>query len=129
MIIRHQLKACLSDTITLLMFLTCIAALLTWILPAGEYDTVVIDGTKQVIAGSYHYIEGTPQGVGKIFMAPILGFVRQSSLITAICFTGAAIYMLEDNGALEIVFTLFIKNRNGLKSAYHIVFWVMLIMT
>jgi uncharacterized ion transporter superfamily protein YfcC len=61
----------LPSAYTILFILIVIVAALTWIIPAGQYDT---DDTGQPIPGSYHQVEQNPQRiVVDSLMAPING--------------------------------------------------------
>lgn len=54
---KQKKKFQLPSTCALLFMLTIFAAILTWVIPAGEFDTEQIDGTTRAIAGTYHAIE------------------------------------------------------------------------
>ncbi|MBC5830960.1 YfcC family protein [Vibrio metschnikovii] len=61
---------------TILFLLIAFVALLTWIVPAGQYErTMNAELGKEVpIAGTYAPTEGNPQGVIDVLLAPIDGF-------------------------------------------------------
>ncbi|EKO3923104.1 YfcC family protein [Vibrio metschnikovii] len=61
---------------TILFLLIAFVALLTWIIPAGQYErTMNAELGKEVpIAGTYAPTEGNPQGVIDVLLAPIDGF-------------------------------------------------------
>lgn len=45
-----------------------ILAILTWIIPAGEYEK---NEAGQLVAGTYKTVQSNPQGIYDIFMAPV----------------------------------------------------------
>ena len=47
----------------LIFSIMIIMSVLTYILPAGQYDTVEKDGRTYTVAGSYHRVEANPQGI------------------------------------------------------------------
>ena len=49
----------------LLFGLIVVAAIMTWIVPAGQFDRAPIEGTmvEGVVAGTYHTVEQNPQGI------------------------------------------------------------------
>jgi uncharacterized ion transporter superfamily protein YfcC len=55
---------------TTLAIVVVLIAVLTWIIPAGQYE---LDDEGSPIPGSYHEVEANPQGFGDILMAPING--------------------------------------------------------
>jgi uncharacterized ion transporter superfamily protein YfcC len=62
----------MPNSFTILLIITAIIAVLTWIVPAGQYDTTA-DGN--FIAGTYHTIEQVPQGVWQVLSAPFIGMI------------------------------------------------------
>jgi uncharacterized ion transporter superfamily protein YfcC len=62
----------MPSAFTILMFLIVIVAILTWIIPAGKYET---NSAGNVISGTYHTIASHPQGIWDVLMAPIYGMI------------------------------------------------------
>ena len=92
------------ETIALLFFLICVAAILTVILPAGEYDTVKVGKMTRVVAGTYHAVTQAPQGPFAVLNAVVTGFQRASVLFAMVLFTGSAVHMMQKSGAVEVAF-------------------------
>lgn len=61
---------------TILFVLTAAMAVLTWIIPAGNYDRVTNEalGKDVPVPGTYKFVEATPQGWLDVLFAPIKGF-------------------------------------------------------
>lgn len=61
---------------TILFLLIAFVALLTWIVPAGQYERTINEelGKEVPIAGTYASTEGNPQGILDVLLAPIDGF-------------------------------------------------------
>ncbi|EKO3686048.1 MULTISPECIES: YfcC family protein [Vibrio] len=61
---------------TILFLLIAFVALLTWIVPAGQYERTINEelGKEVPIAGTYAPTEGNPQGILDVLLAPIDGF-------------------------------------------------------
>lgn len=61
---------------TILFFLIAVVALLTWIVPAGQYDRQLNEelGREVPVAGTYQPVDSNPQGVVDVLLAPIDGF-------------------------------------------------------
>src|SRR5579872_433084 len=58
------------STFAILIGLTILVAILTWIIPAGIYQ---LDKEGKPQPGTYHQVAKNPQGIGDILMAPING--------------------------------------------------------
>lgn len=116
----------MPTTCAMLFMLMMVAALMTWIIPAGEYDTEEIDGITRVIAGTYHTVESNPQGLWALFQAVPGGFYKSAKMLFSIMFIGGAVSILEQSGSFNSVLgRLAKKNLN----TPLIVFLVMLFMT
>lgn len=76
-------------------------AALTYILPAGQYDTVEKDGRTYTVAGSYHSVQANPQGLGALLTAPAKGFEKCADIIVFIFITGAVFTILERTGTVN----------------------------
>jgi uncharacterized ion transporter superfamily protein YfcC len=61
---------------TILFGLIVLVAVLTWIIPAGQYQRVPSEmlGKDVPVAGSYALTDANPQGVWDVILAPIAGF-------------------------------------------------------
>ncbi|MGR3741890.1 YfcC family protein [Companilactobacillus sp. DQM5] len=69
---KKKKKLNMPSSFTILFFLIIIVAILTWIIPAGEYATTK---SGEIIANTYHSKAANPQGIWDVFMAPIKGMV------------------------------------------------------
>ncbi len=60
---------------TILFALIAIVAVLTWVIPAGEYDRQMNEalGSEAPVPGTYHEVESNPQGLTAVILAPIAG--------------------------------------------------------
>ena len=80
-----------------------VVAGLTWLLPAGQYDTQDRDGRTYTVAGSYHAVESSPQGIAAVLTAPAKGFKDCADIIVFIFITGAIFTILERTGTVNAV--------------------------
>jgi uncharacterized ion transporter superfamily protein YfcC len=79
-----------------------VAALLTWVLPAGQYQRRLdpVSGRERVVAGTYERAAATPVGIPAAVLAVPRGIVGGADVIVTILFVGGAFAMLERTGAL-----------------------------
>jgi len=89
------------DTAVIMISLLIVASALTWIIPGGEFDRVVVDGRERVVAESFHHVTSNPQGVGAFLLAPIKGFVDAAEIIGFILIVGGAFFVLQRTGAVD----------------------------
>lgn len=85
----------------LIFAIMIVMAVLTYILPAGQYDTVERDGRTYTVAGSYHTVPANPQGVGAVLTAPAKAFGDCADIIIFIFITGAIFTILERTGTVN----------------------------
>ncbi len=87
---------------SLMFIITILMAVLTWILPAGEFQRVKQAGLTKVVAGTYHIIPSHPQGFWDTFYAVVKGWENAAVMIFMVFFCGAAIKILEDTGTIRV---------------------------
>ena len=95
---------------TILVAIIIFVAILTWIVPAGQYNTRMDDalGKEVPIAGTYHEVDPNPQGFQDIVLAPIAGFYDPDSyeangidVALFILFIGGFLAVVAHTGAID----------------------------
>ncbi|MBQ7062107.1 MAG: YfcC family protein [Bacteroidales bacterium] len=116
----------IPHTFTIVFFLILFAALLTWIIPGGEFvrqevGVVNSDGsltTRSVVqSDSFHYVERQPQ-TWQVFAALFKGFCDKADIIIFILMVGGAFWILNNSHAIDIGVMAFLRrvqrlNRYG----------------
>ena len=86
----------IPHTFTIVFSIIAVCAVLTWIVPAGQFDrqTVTVDGHERnvVVADSYHRVDSAPQ-TWQVFTAFFKGFERTSGIIVFILMIGGAFWI------------------------------------
>jgi uncharacterized ion transporter superfamily protein YfcC len=79
------------------------AAILTYIIPQGEYQRVINPDTNQisVVNDSYMVINAPSVSVFETFMAIPEGFILRADLIALILLIGGSFFVIEKTGALK----------------------------
>ena len=102
------------------------AALLTWILPGGEFErkTVDVNGTPRevIIEGSFHDAAKTPQ-TWQIFSALFDGFAGKADIIVFILIIGGAFWIMNDSKAIDVGIHSFL-NRVRRLERYRLFRWL-----
>ena len=93
----------LPHPFVLLLGGVAIAALLTWILPAGAYErrTDAASGREVVVAGTYASVPAAPVGPMAAVLSVPRGFVAGADVILTVLFVGGAFALLDATGALS----------------------------
>ncbi|MCO4821584.1 MAG: YfcC family protein [Flavobacteriaceae bacterium] len=107
----------IPHAITMLFCIIILVTILTYIIPAGTYERIIIEGRKSVVPGSYNIIPSTPIGALDMFKAIPLGFKSAAEIIFLV-FAGAIMFgFMEKSKAVEnsvgtLVNKLGLKNKN-----------------
>lgn len=96
------MTAKLPHPLVLLVGAVGVAAVLTWVLPAGEYDRRDDEATgrRVVVAGTYHPVEPAPVGPFGAIVALPRGLVEAADVIAVILFVGGAWVVVDKLGTL-----------------------------
>ena len=107
----------IPHTFTIVCALRLLAAVCTWIVPAGEFvrervEVQTADGgtsTREVVqSGSFHYVESEPQ-TWQVFASLFNGFVDKADIIVFILMVGGAFWILNNSHAIDVGVTAFLR--------------------
>jgi uncharacterized ion transporter superfamily protein YfcC len=96
-----KFKFKVPNTYLLLFSILIVIALLTWIIPGGEYERTTIGGREVVVQNSFKYVDSNPQGFFVLFIAPLKGFVEAAMIIGFILLVGGAFNVLAKTDAIN----------------------------
>ena len=103
---------------TLILLIITVCTILTYIIPAGEYDRVIDEnGTEMLVADSYHRVEQTPVSVMGALKSVQEGFIATAYLAGFIFMIGGAFGVVAETKAIEAGIGRIIKKtskRQGL---------------
>ncbi|MBR2130299.1 arginine:ornithine antiporter [Aerococcus viridans] len=106
----------MPNSFTILMIITAIIAVLTWIVPAGQYDTTA-DGS--FIAGTYYTIDQVPQGIWQVLSAPFIGMIGNDltqgaiEISLFILVLGGFLNVVTQTGAIDAGINAVIQNNKN----------------
>ena len=104
------------DTALIIFSIVVLAAVLTWIVPAGTFERseIAVEGVGMrdvVVPGSYERVERTFEStasrlvhtIGMVLMAPILGFIDEGAapIIAFVLIVGGAFAVFQETGAVN----------------------------
>ena len=105
----------MPHTYVLLAVILLVVVLLTYLIPAGQYDRVLdpVSDRMVVVPGSFHSVEGARAGFFDIFLALQRGYVGAADIIFLILFAYGYVYLLTDNGTLHSSINALIRVLGG----------------
>lgn len=81
------------------------AAVLTWIVPGGEFEREVITVNDQerevIVEGSFRFVENNPQ-TWQVFSSIFDGFVDKADIIVFIIIIGGAFWIMNESRAIDV---------------------------
>ncbi|HYM24121.1 MAG TPA: hypothetical protein VEU08_12970 [Vicinamibacterales bacterium] len=82
-----------------------VAALMTWILPAGQYERRLdaATGRSVVVAGTYHRVDAAPVGPFAAVVAIPRGFIAAADVVVLVLLVGGAWVVVDRVGTLPVV--------------------------
>ena len=110
----------IPHAITMLFSIIVLVTVLTYILPAGSYERVMVEGRSTVVPGSYSTIPSTPVSLLEMFTAIPLGFKTAVEIIFIVLSGGIMFGFMERSQAVENAVGTLIKNL-GLERKYLII--------
>lgn len=106
----------LPSSYTILILIIAVMAIMTWIIPAGQYQK---DEAGKFITGTYEAVKQNQQGIWDVLMAPIramLGHGETSKAIDVAFFilmVGAFLGVVNETGALDVGIASIVKRFKG----------------
>ena len=95
------LKIKAPNTFFIIFSILFIVAILTWIIPGGEYSRVTVDGKEFVDSNSFRYVESNPQGITEVLISPMKGFVDAALIIGFVLLVGGAFGVFKRTEAID----------------------------
>jgi uncharacterized ion transporter superfamily protein YfcC len=96
-------RAHFPHPLTLLTGCILLAAICSYLLPAGQYDRREdpVTGRQVVVAGTYHHVEQRPVGPFEAFVAIPKGLTDAASIVFLVILVGGAFTVVDETGALR----------------------------
>jgi len=85
----------------ILLTLIAVCSLLSYVIPAGQYDMMMAGGREVVDASTYHIVESTPVTLMQLLSAVPRGMTQSAQIIFFIFIVGGAFAVLQKTGAIE----------------------------
>ena len=93
------------NNIVIVFSIIILAALLTWVVPGGQYDrqTIKVNGVERtvIVNGTFKNVDHHPQ-TWQIFSAFYNGFVKMSHIVVFILMIGGAFWIMNETRSIDI---------------------------
>ena len=109
----HEVKS--VNPMVILACIIVLAAIATYIVPAGAFDRVPIEGTdyEGIVQGSYHHVENNPVAPFDVFVSFTRGLQDAAYIIFFLLILGGVFKIVETTGALHAGINNMIKATAG----------------
>lgn len=110
----------------ILLAIIFLSAILTWIIPAGEFLRTDIPGTtrKVIVPNTYKIIESSGASLFDIFKAIPIGMRMSADIIFLILISSGTFKIIQSTGAIENALGVFLNKVNKIKNGGIITIWV-----
>ncbi|MDR0483832.1 MAG: YfcC family protein [Alphaproteobacteria bacterium] len=98
-----MIKTRIPHAFTIIFGLIIIVAILTWILPAGQFDRKFDKATDRelVVAGTFKAVDSNPQGIESVLTSFSKGIIEAAEVIAFVLIVGGAYGVIIKTGAIE----------------------------
>jgi len=107
------MKIKIPHTYVLLISLTVLAAILTWVVPAGRYERAVDRGRTLIDPASFHAVQAQPAGIFEILLAFPKALVEVADIIFYIFIIGGTFGVLNRTGLIQGGIQALVKRIGG----------------
>ncbi|GAB3804925.1 YfcC family protein [Virgibacillus kimchii] len=108
---KKKSKFKMPSAYTLLFLIIIVIAILTWIVPAGQYE--ILGDDLQPVPGTYTEMEQNPQGIWEVLYAPIRGFFDAQDIAFFVLVIGGFLGVVMKTGAIDAGIGRIVKGMEG----------------
>lgn len=113
---KKKIQWAMPDAFIIIFGIVLLAALATYLIPAGTYEREVVNGINRVVPGSFHEIASNPASLMDIFYAIPIGLKESASIIFLIFMVGGAIAIYDRTRAIDAgINALIVKTKGNYK--------------
>ncbi|MEG2123897.1 MAG: C4-dicarboxylate ABC transporter permease, partial [Clostridium sp.] len=112
---KKKIKLQALNPIVLLVIIITMAAIATYLVPAGAYDRILDPVTEREIVNpeTFHYIAQQPIGLFDFFKSLTLGLQRATGIISFLLIIGGTFAVMDATGAINAGMGNVVKKMNG----------------
>ncbi|MCX8105742.1 MAG: YfcC family protein [Ignavibacterium album] len=98
---KKKFRLKVPNTYLLIFSLLVLIAAMTWFIPGGKYERMLMNGREVVVPNSFKYVDSHPQGIFDLFISPLKGFVEAALIIGFVLIVGGAFNVLARTDAIN----------------------------
>ncbi|PID23224.1 hypothetical protein CSV61_01890 [Sporosarcina sp. P3] len=110
---KKRLKFTMPDAYIIIFSIIALAAIATYLIPAGSYERETVDDITKVVPNSYTAQESNPANLLDLFTSIQLGMVETANIIFLIFIIGGIIAVIESTGAIDSGLNKLIDKTKG----------------
>ena len=110
---EKQRKSRIPHTFVTLIAFTIVMAILTYVLPAGQFERSEVNGRTVVIPDSYSVVESNPQNLFDVLKSIPTGMAETADIIFFLFIVGGAFQLITDSGMINSGISLLVKKLQG----------------
>jgi len=115
--IEEKKKFKLPHIFVLLFGIVLLCTILTWIIPAGQFDRVVNDAGREIaVAGTWHKVDPTPVGFMGFFTSFYDGMLLAAEIMITVFIAFASVQFVLKSGAFDGLVVALMKVFKGKSS-------------
>lgn len=103
----------MPHTYVLLFSFIIIAAILSWIVPAGEFERVMVGEREIINPDSFAHVASNPQGIFEVLKSIPRGFARTQGISYFLFVTGGSFLIINKTGMIESALSRIVSSLKG----------------
>ena len=100
-------------TYVLIFIIILLASLMTYVVPAGQFDRVEFNGRMAIVPDSYHTVEKSPVNFMTILMSFQMGMISASDIVFFVFIIGGSVGILRSTKAVDALLVKVIYSAKG----------------
>ena len=113
---KKKIQWAMPDAFIIIFGIVILAAIATYLIPAGSYEREAINGINRVVPGSYHEVASNPASLMDVFYAIPTGLKQSASIIFLIFMIGGAIAIYDRTRSIDAgINALIVKTKGNYK--------------
>lgn len=112
----RQKKLVMPDAFIIIFGIVMLAAIATYIIPAGSFTRETVEGITKVVPNSYELVDSNPTNLLFLFKSIQLGMIQSAAIIFLIFIIGGIVKVIESTGAIDSGIFALIEKTKGRQS-------------
>ena len=111
-------KLQMPNALVLLFSIMVIMMVLTWLIPAGEFERTLVDDRTVLVPDSFHFIDSSPQNPFQLILALPQAFIEVGSIVFFLFITGGSFKLINETGILEALMGRLVRALKGREEVF-----------